>query len=327
MAGVQACLPLARLPAVLVALFLAALIILAAFLAALIRTAPDRYRFVLTNHHIVLDGWSLPLVLQEILSAYHGHRLPAAVPYRRFVTWLAGRDVPAAEAAWGGVLAGFETPTLVGPRGRRPLGPRGSVSVTLSNDGLAELARSCHTTVNIVLQAAWAQVLINATGQHDVVFGTPVSGRPTDITGADSMVGLFINTVPVRATITATTTTADLLEQLHSNLNHTLEHQHLSLRAIHRITGHDRLFDTLFAFQNYPLDTVAPSRDGDLVISHVSTHDDSHYPLVLQAIPGESLTLRAEYDTTVFDPTGIDTLLRRFTRVIEAMTGVTTEGS
>ena len=86
-----------------------------AFRAALIRTAEDRHRLVLTNHHIVLDGWSLPILLGEIFASYYGQRLPAARPYRRFVTWLADRDLDAARAAWREVLAGFDTPTLVGP--------------------------------------------------------------------------------------------------------------------------------------------------------------------------------------------------------------------
>ena len=98
--------------------------------AALIRTAPDRHRCVLTFHHIVMDGWSLPILLREIFASYHGQRLPAPAPYRRFVTWLAGRDLDAAEAAWREVLAGFDTPTLVGPPARLGLGRarRGIVS-------------------------------------------------------------------------------------------------------------------------------------------------------------------------------------------------------
>ena len=93
-----------------------------AFRAALIRIAADRHRFVLTNHHIVLDGWSLPILLQEIFAGYYGQRLPAAAPYRRFVTWLADRDLDAAHAAWREVLAGFDTPTLVGPPDRMRAG-------------------------------------------------------------------------------------------------------------------------------------------------------------------------------------------------------------
>ena len=96
-----------------------------AFRVALIRTAEDRHRFVLTNHHIVMDGWSLPILLREIFAGYYGQRLPAAGSYRRFVSWLAGRDLDAAHAAWREVLAGFDTPTLVGPPARLGLGRRG----------------------------------------------------------------------------------------------------------------------------------------------------------------------------------------------------------
>ena len=99
-----------------------------AFRVALIRTAEHRHRFVLTNHHIVLDGWSLPILLREIFASYDGQRLPAAGSYRRFVTWLAGRDLDAAHAAWREVLAGFDTPTLVGPPDRLGLGRRGVAS-------------------------------------------------------------------------------------------------------------------------------------------------------------------------------------------------------
>ena len=231
----------------------------AAFRVALIRTAPDRHRLVLTNHHIVVDGWSMPILVREIFAGYYGQRLPAAVSYRRFVGWLAERDLDAAEAAWREVLAGFDTPTLVGPPGRLGVGARGVASCRVPEDttrAVSELARSRHTTVNTVLQGAFAQLLMWLTGQHDVVFGTAVSGRPAEVAGAESMVGLLINTVPVRANISAATTTADLLDQLQSAHNHTLDHQHLALNEIHRLTGQDQLFDTLFVYQNYPIDTA-----------------------------------------------------------------------
>ena len=187
----------------------------------MLRTAEDRHRFVLTNHHIVLDGWSLPILLREIFASYYRQRLPAPVPYRRLVTWLAGRDLEAARAAWREVLAGFDTPTVVGPPARLGLGRRGVASFRVAAQttrALTELARSCHTTVNTVLQGAWAQLLMWLTGQHDVAFGTAVSGRPAEVVGAESMVGLLINTVPVRARITAATTVADLLDQLQQRL-------------------------------------------------------------------------------------------------------------
>ncbi|ORB10749.1 condensation domain-containing protein, partial [Mycobacterium noviomagense] len=294
-----------------------------AFRAALIRTASDRHRFVLTNHHIAMDGWSMPILLGEIFAGYYGQQLPAPVPYRRFVTWLAARDHDAAQAVWREVLAGFETPTLVGPPDRLGGGARGVESFRVSpaiTRAVNELARSCHTTVNIVLQAAWAQLLMWLTGQHDVAFGTPVSGRPPDLAGADSMVGLFINTVPVCARITASTTTADLLDQLQNSSNDTLEHQHLALNEINRATGHGQLFDTVFAYENYPIDTAALTGDHSLAITEIRSREYNHYPLTMQATPGKELGFRFEYDTDVFDAATVQTLTERLQRMLVAMT-------
>ena len=180
--------------------------------------------------------------------------------------------------------------------------------------------------MNVVLQGAFAQLLMSLTGHHDVAFGTAVSGRPTDVAGADSMVGLMINTVPVRANFTATTTAADLLDQLQNAHNETLEHQHLALGEIHRIAGQDKLFDTLFAYENYPLGAgVASGGDHELAITDFTSHEQNHYPLTVQATPGHELSLRVEYDTDAFDAADIETLVERFERVLVTMTAEPTQ--
>ena len=294
-----------------------------AFRAALLRIGEDRHRFVLTNHHIVMDGWSKPILLQEIFAGYYGQQLGAATSYRRYVSWLSERDKPAAEAAWTEVFSGFDSPALVAEAGRERLGRRDVASFTVPAEttaALGELARTCHTTVNTVLQAAWAQLLCWLTGRHDVAFGTAVSGRPTEVAGADSMVGLLINTVPVRASITAATTVADLLEQLQGAYNDTLEHQHLALSDIHRVTGHDQLFDTLFVYENYPIDTSALVGTNGLAVADYASREYNHYPLTVQAVPGSEITLRVEYDTELFNTARIEKLIQRLQRVLVAMT-------
>ncbi|OBH34376.1 non-ribosomal peptide synthetase, partial [Mycobacterium sp. E342] len=291
------------------------------FRAILIRTAPDRHRFVLTIHHIVVDGWSLPVLLQEVFASYYGERLPAAPSYRSFVTWLTNQDRAAAQAAWAQALAGFETPTLVAPPGQ--IGRRGVAAFHVpaeTTKALGELARSCRTTISTVLQGAWTQLLTWMTGQHDVAFGTAVSGRPTELHGADSMVGLLINTVPVRARITATTTVADLLDQLQRLHNDTVDYEHLALPEIHRVTGHDQLFDTLFLYENYPIDAGALLGVHELAVTDFSSREFNHYPLSVVASPGHELSLRVEFDTEVFNAAAIHTLIERLQQVMVAMT-------
>ena len=189
-----------------------------------------------------------------------------------------------------------------------------------TTNALGELARSCQTTVSTVLQGVFARVLMSLTGQRDVAFGTTVSGRPDEVLGADSMVGLLINTVPVRASITAATTTVELLDQLQSAHNQTLEHHHLALSEIHRVTGQERLFDTFFVYENYPIDAAKLSGDDGLAVAEFAHHEYNHYPLAVQALPGRELGLRVEFDTDVFDASGIQTLIERFNRVLVAMT-------
>ncbi|MCV7413677.1 non-ribosomal peptide synthetase [Mycobacterium florentinum] len=299
-----------------------------AFRAALIRTAENKHRFVLTNHHIVMDGWSLPILLREIFASYYGERLPAPPSYRSILTWLAEQDRAAAQAAWREMFEGFDNPTLVGPATRIALGRRRVDSYRVSAEttrALSALARSCHTTVNTVLQAGWAQLLMWLTGQRDVAFGTAVSGRPPEVIGSESIVGLLINTVAVRANTTVSTTIGDLLDQLQTAHNNRLEHEHLGLSDIHRATGHDQLFDTLFLYENYPIDTNVPVGVHELAITDVTNREYNHYPLSVMALPGHELGIRVEYDTDVFDPASIETLVERFQRVLMAMTADPTQ--
>jgi glycopeptidolipid biosynthesis protein len=132
---------------------------------------------------------------------------------------------------------------------------------------------------------------------------------------------LLINTVPVRATLTAETTIADLLEQLQGAYNNTLEHQHLALSEIHRLTGQDQLFDTLFVYENYPIDAASLLGIDELTFSEVSSREYNHYPLTVQAVPGHEINLRVEYDTELFTTARIEKLIQRLQRVLVAMTG------
>ncbi|MGX1955919.1 amino acid adenylation domain-containing protein [Streptomyces anulatus] len=269
------------------------------------RTGPDRHTLVMSVHHIVVDGWSIQILLREIFACYHREPLAPAPAFRTYVDWLSAQDGSAARRHWQKVLAGLEAPTLVNPVDRSRTAARALLRADFPADAtraLERLARSQDTTPNIVLQAAWSRLLGLLAGSGDIVFGTTVSGRPADLPGSGSAVGMFINTIPVRARTTATTTAAELIGTLRDTYHDGLDHQFLSLADIQRAAGHQRLFDSIFVYENYPLESSGGRLDtGGLGVRIASSREFTHYPLALQAWPGDRLRLRLEYRTDVFD--------------------------
>src|SRR5262249_32570176 len=159
-----------------------------------------------TNHHILIDGWSTPVLVRELMTLYaqqgNGGALPPVTPYRTYLAWLAGRDRAGAVAAWQEALAGLEGGTQLAPRdpARVPIAPE-QIALSLSESlarAMTRQARRYGLTLNTLVQAVWAILLGRLTGSDDVVFGVTVAGRPPEIAGVESMVGLFINTLPVR---------------------------------------------------------------------------------------------------------------------------------
>ncbi|MET8683179.1 amino acid adenylation domain-containing protein [Streptomyces sp. NPDC004732] len=286
-------------------------------------TAPDRHKLVLSVHHIVVDGWSIQILLREIFAAYRKESLAPAPAFRGYVEWLAAQDWSAARRHWQHLLADLETPTLVDPADRSGPAARALLRADLPagvTRAVERLARARNTTMNIVLQAAWARLLGVLTGGQDIVFGTTVSGRPADLPGSESAVGMFINTVPVRARTTLSTTAAELIGTLRDAHHDGMEHQFMALADIQRAAGHQRLFDAIFVYENYPLKASGGQLDSDgLGIRIASSREFTHYPLALQAWPGRQLRLRLEYRTDVFDERTAARILAWLETLVTAM--------
>ncbi|EWM10644.1 condensation domain-containing protein, partial [Kutzneria sp. 744] len=160
----------------------------------------DEFCVVLTCHHILIDGWSAPLLLGELWTLYGGGALPPVTPYRNYLGWLSKQDRAAAEAAWAKALDGLDGATKVAPELTGTVMPS-AIDVELSEldtTRLLDASRANGLTLNAGIQGAWAVVLSELTGRDDVVFGAVVSGRPPEVPGIETMVGLFINTIPVR---------------------------------------------------------------------------------------------------------------------------------
>ncbi|MGW6544061.1 amino acid adenylation domain-containing protein, partial [Streptomyces massasporeus] len=295
---------------------------------ALYRLGARRHRLVLTKHHILMDGWSMPVLVRELfqLYAHHGDdtALPRVTPYRQYLAWLDGQDKTAAEAAWSQALAGLEGPSLLAPADAPPAAePPRHLTVELTEEltaRLRETARRHGLTLNTVLQGAWALLLAKLTGRDDVVLGATVSGRPPEIPGIETMVGLFINTLPVRVELPAAEPLADALARLQARQADLMAHQHLGLTEVQGIAGHGTLFDTIAVFENYPLDMAAlqPGSE-DLKLTGLQATDATHYALgVIAAVVDGRLTLRLDHRRDLFGTEEVRRIGDRLVRLFEA---------
>ncbi|WP_306362423.1 non-ribosomal peptide synthetase [Nocardia sp. CC227C] len=303
---------------------------------SLIRTGAEAYTLLMTNHHLILDGWSTPLLVRELLAAYlatvtgQQAQLPAPHSYRDFLGWLAEQDEDASLAAWREALAGVNGPTRAVPTLADITSTEsGTVTVDIDARALARLedtARTAGATVNTAVQAAWALLLAMLTGRTDVVFGGTVSGRPPQLGGVEDMIGLFINTLPVRIRLDPAERVAELLARAQDEQARLLDHQHIGLAALHRAVGLPELFDTLTVFESYPIDRETLSRALDIAgmrILDVSGTDATPYPLNLMVIPqrdrdgSESLRVCVKFMTDQLPETGARRLLDRFVALLD----------
>ncbi|MFC7307917.1 amino acid adenylation domain-containing protein [Streptomyces monticola] len=291
----------------------------------LIRVAPERWRFVLTNHHIILDGWSTSLLLDELFQLYGSqgpdHGLAPAPAYSDYLEWLAETDHDEALAAWADALAGVDAPTLVAPQApeRQPVVPERALR-TLSAESTAALgqrARNLGVTLNTVVQVAWGLVLRRLTGRDDVLFGMTVSGRTADVEDVESLVGLLINTLPARVRIEGPDSLADVLERVQDQQLDLFEHHHVGLTQIQRQTGLGTLFDTTTAFENYP--TGGEVALGEARLTGAGGFDATHYPLSLICTPGDRLGIRLDYRPDLFDRDEAERYCDWLVRILEAV--------
>ncbi|MEV0696796.1 non-ribosomal peptide synthase/polyketide synthase [Saccharopolyspora sp. NPDC050389] len=295
-----------------------------------VKVGEGRHRLVMTHHHVLLDGWSLPIVLRELLALYDsGDELPPAPVWREYLAWLSDQDGVGAVRAWGEALAGVEQPTLVAPGAGRGGVVPGRVVAGVSGEllgGLRDLAGGRGVTLSSVVQVGWGVLLGGLVGSRDVVFGSVAAVRPSEVRGVESLVGLCVNTVPVRVRWSPGTCVGGLLGEVQSEQVGLMPYRHAGLPEIQGALGFGELFDSVVIYENYPAgpDLLADrpgSAAGDKpsVVS-VEGHDATHYGLALVAVPGdEQLTLRLDYRPDCFTAEEAELVLRRLVRVLESM--------
>ncbi|MGA9381124.1 MAG: amino acid adenylation domain-containing protein, partial [Phormidium sp.] len=302
----------------------------------LIQTQENTYQFVWSFHHILLDGWSLPLVLKDLWNFYQvmltGKTLDhqSSLNYRQYIAWLQQQDVAQSEAFWQQKLASFSAPTplmidkplLHRENGSASYGQQ-HIELSLSATVKANnFVREHQLTLSNLVQATWALLLSRYSQESDVVFGATVSGRPPVINGVESMVGLFINTLPMRVRFNENTKLLEILKDLQAQLVESEQFSYSSLVEIQGFSNVPRgtsLFDSILVFENYPIDSDLLEDNSNFSFSNFRAIEHTNYPLTILVGPSEQLFLKVSYDTNCFDDDAISRMLGHFVTLLEAI--------
>lgn len=274
----------------------------------LIRLSEQVYHFTWSHHHILLDGWSAPIIFQEVITYYKAYcqnksiYLESPRPYRDYIAWLQQQNISQAEVFWCNLLKGFAAPT---PIVIKPItlhsADNGEQEIKLSaaiTFALQSLAKQHQLTLNTLVQGAWALLLSRYSGEEDIIFGATVSGRPPSLSQAEAMVGLFINTLPVRVQIDPEQFLLPWLKQLLAQQVEARQYEYTPLSDIQKwsdIPPGLPLFESIVVFENYPVEASLRDPDINLEIKNRSGFDKTNYPLTVSIVPGEELSLNIAY--------------------------------
>lgn len=299
----------------------------------LVELGGQRWRFVITAHHIVLDGWSLPVLVSELLALYGANGDVSCVgapprPYRDYIGWLADRDPEASEDVWRRYLDGLPGPTLLSqalaldPPKRLPR--RVEIAMDDADTGrLVESARARGVTVNTLVQVAWALVLARLTDRDDVVFGVTVSGRPAELADVESMVGLFVNTVPLRVRIDPEVTVAQLCSSIQQDAARLRDHGYLTHSRLRALGGVGEMFDTLLVYENFPPGAVVGAEEfrlGGVTFRPAALESLSHFPVTVAAhLLHNRLTLLVEAVDNALGVTEAESLGHRVLTTVQRL--------
>ena len=298
----------------------------------LVRTEANLYEFIWSFHLLLMDGWSMQVILRELLAIYHGLMsgqpvtLPAPMPYREFVKWLKQQPEKDAEVYWRKTLKAFTNPTPLGfdrtpssDVSERPYFKEKVVHLDEENShSVRAFAQQHRLTLNTVIQGAWALLLGRRSGTDDVLFGSVVAGRSAVIPGIDSAVGVFVNAVPARIRLPQDTAVVQWLREVQKQQ---AEARRFDFCSLVRVQGWSEvprtqpLFESVIIFQNFPVTASIPESATVKVVG-VSLVERSNLPFALVVEPGAQFLFRVIFMGNHFDDTTVDRILENFQRIL-----------
>jgi amino acid adenylation domain-containing protein len=301
---------------------------------SLIKTANESFYFVWSHHHIIIDGWSRSIILRDLFTAYDSFiknqniQLPPVRPFGDYIKWIKELDENKAENFWRNYLKGFHSPTTL------PNGKMSSSGLTgefeaknlqyvldkrFSYD-LNEFARTNGLTLSQILMAAWTLLLHHYNQSDDVVIGLTVSGRPPELAGSEQMSGLFINSVPVRSRSENNITLLSYIKYLSGQSVELREYEHSSLIKIKEWSEFSKtapLFETLYVFENFPIDESVNKALATLSLSEIKTYSRTNIPLVFVSLPAEEIPIEINYDPSRFSKASVERMLGHIKTILE----------
>ncbi|PCK05856.1 MAG: non-ribosomal peptide synthetase, partial [Alteromonadaceae bacterium] len=304
----------------------------------LIRLDDTRYQFVRSYHHILMDAWCFSLIMMDFLSFYRGnisgdvagdkYNPPKPAPYKRYIAWLQKQVQDTALDFWRQKLSGFDTPTAIVPSHRKQ---ETSDSATEVEDCVVvlsqadthrgqQLARKNNITLNTLVQAAWAILLSRYANDEEILFGVTVAGRPISMPEMATVVGLFINSIPLRWRVPPQAPLNEWLQSLFAENLSLREYEYAALPDIQRcavdMDAEVSLFDSLFVFENAPFDAGLKAENLEFLISDATNRTHTNYPLTIVVIPGEQLHLQITYHCELFEKSYVEQMLQHFENIL-----------
>ena len=301
----------------------------------LVRLGDNNYKFIWSHHHILMDGWCLPIIFKDVLGFYEAqiqgvsYQLPKPRPYSDYIAWLNSQDKSAAIDFWQQYLQGFTAPT--------PLVVDKTISQSKHNSKdyheidcvlsaeksqkLAAIAQQNRCTLSTIVQAAWSLLLSRYSDDDDVVFGVTVSGRPT-ISGVEDMVGLFINTLPLRIKVHSEEQLISWLQEIQESMVKLQQYSYtplVDIQANSQVNGGTPLFESIVVFENYPIDSSLLNQEYSLQLSNIEGFEKTNYPLTVVAVPGDELSIKISYDTARFAQDTIERMLAHLQNILDSI--------